>query len=425
MSFKKISHWVTNAVVLSFPSLLLLLPKVSNGIQWLLLLLALLGLPATFRTYRFLSVKEKTVLFSFLLFAVYAAISALTIGDPVRDEKLQHYMILIAFPPIFLLFKYQEGVKLKFWITGLFVGCVSIGVVAFIQKYGLFGVPAQARVSGGVGVNIIRFGDLSMTYAALAACVVWHVKNKFWIRLLMGVGGVAALAASAFSMTRGAWVAFPIYILVLCLPFLVGHGKRRVSQVLAVLFCLSFLTAAFYSTDTLGLKGRIDSAISEIGSYQEGNTQTSVGLRLEMFRAALALTANNPVFGVGVGNYRASIESLVDANPELYNPHIKTFHNPHNEFFCTLAERGIVGFVLLLMLLFSPLAIYVPQLLNPGSGDSHAVGAMGACLVLGYMAYGVTISLFTHTEFSQFYVLANALLLSIVNRPQEELVGNG
>ena len=67
--------------------------------------------------------------------------------------------------------------------------------------------------------------------------------------------------------------------------------------------------------------------------------------------ASLKAFSSSPLYGIGIGNYNMFISELQNAGD-----HPKNFPNwdPHSAFFGTLAEKGIFGFVsLLLLLLFS------------------------------------------------------------------------
>ena len=74
--------------------------------------------------------------------------------------------------------------------------------------------------------------------------------------------------------------------------------------------------------------------------------------RLELWRATLAVIADNPWFGVGTGDVDDALHArLAVMDSSLADTHKST----HNEYLAFLAAFGIVGVLLLLVLLYRPL----------------------------------------------------------------------
>ena len=87
------------------------------------------------------------------------------------------------------------------------------------------------------------------------------------------------------------------------------------------------------------------------------NDVDSLRRRGVMMSQAWNLFLKFPVFGVGVGNYKDNVDVVYERfGGRVYEPFYKILQNvyayPHNWFLLVLAENGIVGFFILLWLLY-------------------------------------------------------------------------
>ncbi|MFZ2024774.1 MAG: O-antigen ligase family protein [Microgenomates group bacterium] len=84
----------------------------------------------------------------------------------------------------------------------------------------------------------------------------------------------------------------------------------------------------------------------------------SIRRRFVMIGQAWELFTEYPIFGVGVGNYKDNVQvTYTTFGGRTYEPYYKVLQNvyayPHNWFMQVLAENGIVGFIVLMYLLYT------------------------------------------------------------------------
>jgi len=86
-------------------------------------------------------------------------------------------------------------------------------------------------------------------------------------------------------------------------------------------------------------------AVWNPGRAAQSGSAEALGVRVDMARIALALTADAPLFGVGPGQFQqASVPLVSDALIARF-PQTRVGENAHNQFLQTLAELGLVGAV--------------------------------------------------------------------------------
>lgn len=119
------------------------------------------------------------------------------------------------------------------------------------------------------------------------------------------------------------------------------------SKLLKVAATLGFLAAvglaALYGHSALnqGLK----LATHDVSEYKEGQTDTSVGFRMNALKSTLALIRDtHPIIGNGTGAFRESYENYYKTHPTIEPP----FANPHDDYIFYWAENGIFGLLALI-----------------------------------------------------------------------------
>lgn len=152
------------------------------------------------------------------------------------------------------------------------------------------------------------------------------------------------------------------------------------------------------------------------GEYRYPLVRTPIGQRLEMWRAALRIFAAHPFLGVGTGGYQEATRRLV-AGGEVA-PDTSQFDHPHNDYFDALANRGVLGFVALLMLLGVPAWEFGRALRGPGTQRMTA-GLAGLLVVIGYAIFGLTETLFIHSATITWYAMMTALFFALANTTEK------
>lgn len=157
------------------------------------------------------------------------------------------------------------------------------------------------------------------------------------------------------------------------------------------------------------------------GEYSMSIANNSIGMRLEMWRAAWHLFLQHPFLGIGTGAYQSGTRGLILAGEIA--PFAGAFDHPHNDYFNALASFGIVGFLLLLSVLLLPAWFFVRAAYG-GKHTVYALGLAGLFTVIGFAIYAITDVVFLHNMMIIWYVTYVALFVALI-QAQAEKHNNG
>ncbi len=109
-----------------------------------------------------------------------------------------------------------------------------------------------------------------------------------------------------------------------------------------------------FTEHKLSLYPRIYQTIWEYYVYSKTGdaNQKSFAQRIEYAKAALSIVKQNPVFGVGTGNWREAFRTTYEIN----NPQLKVeyYASAHNQYLNYLVKFGVAGFLLIFFLILYP-----------------------------------------------------------------------
>ncbi len=132
------------------------------------------------------------------------------------------------------------------------------------------------------------------------------------------------------SLTRGLWITFGIALLITIL-LLNFRARIRVFSVLLLLICLGYLLYFFWP--------QMQVRVAQL--FTAGGT---IGIRLILWQMSLAAFRNNPLIGIGSGQFARNYPYLL----QISNQYLPTQYwslSTHSEFLEALAETGIIGFI--------------------------------------------------------------------------------
>ncbi len=316
-------------------------------------ILALLGLVTLWRKRETLLPAEKIFLWICVAYFSMFIIAALGNGwSATQTHELgTETRFLLVIPVYFLMRRYPDCT------TWLLRGAVIGGFCLFAQAYTDVMIHHMPTAWGAYSKNII--GPFAVLIAFWSMYYFWQNKSRIhWMMsLIILLSVVAALIAAGLSGSRGSYVGFLITG-IFCILFF-----TRPRWMLASLVVMSLIGYSLYKEIDIVRNG-IDVAVGHSISYfkakdhvHDSSSDTSTGIRLEMMRTGILFVKDNPWIGIGSGNYQDKAEVYVKEGKA--NPGIAQHGYPHNAFLEVAVDKGLLGLVTLLLLLYYPAYIYI------------------------------------------------------------------
>lgn len=174
-----------------------------------------------------------------------------------------------------------------------------------------------------VGLGSNHFGAFIAHFSAVLLGL-FFLDNNRWRKILFLVTILFSLHPLFFAYSRGAYVAALVVIVFF------GLIKKRSLLILAFVLVIAWQTLLPPSV--------VERIMMTKG--ESGNIEHSVAIRFDLWNHAIDLFEKNPLIGIGFGGF------------EYAMPHGIPWKDTHNYYLKILSEQGMVGFILLLIVLF-------------------------------------------------------------------------
>ncbi len=335
-----------------------------------------------------LNFKEKVLFAAMLCLPLIIALDV-----SVRDFRFRYfdfYARFILALPIYFACR-QAVVSVKPFVTGLLIGSIGAGLLAIYQWH-------YVDASNVHGYVIkISFGNISlllgmMSLASLFLIRQYRYQKLFFISCLLAFA--MGLVASALSGSRGGWVALPFFIILFTLYF----PTQKRTKLAGIFLLTSFMAMTYHSS--AHVKSRVNLVSQEMRHYfatdMQHHTQvlqtSSIGLRMEVWKAAWLIFQEHPFIGVGSGNFNTALQEKIAAG-EVADIYI--FDHAHNEPLHLMAILGLLG-VFGYAVLYGGLLYYFYQALISPHIEAQYLGFLGVMLVGANLIFGLSNYSFGH-----------------------------
>lgn len=317
---------------------------------------------------------------------------------------------LISAPIFFMLRKLEPSALLKIRFGFIIGALAAVSSALFIPH--VWGSDQGLARIGTSFVNPIHFGDIALTLGIIPLFGLdWRrrtITDVFWTeRLIALFAAICGIYASVLSGSRGGWAAIPVFLI---LAYLTQRKALRITTALklvAVFVAISLLT--YYSIQEI--RQRIDLIYSNLHAFDHGNENTSIGIRLQLWKAALIIFFEHPLFGVGMGGFKALMTPMEQAGQLSALAADFGRQEVHSEILSRLSQLGLIGLVAILAVYLVPGWMFWRRL-STSSREARLAAHMGLAFVLGFFIYGLTVETFDLTMTAAFYALTIAVLLA-------------
>ncbi|SJM91736.1 membrane hypothetical protein [Crenothrix polyspora] len=311
----------------------------------------------------------KYIAYSYIAYLAFSIISILFFSSPLQSiDNACIFLIWLAVSPLMAILKPSS--------YALGYGCLAAVVMASLMaaiQFHFLKIDRPYGTYGAVfpGTGAIKFGDVSLLTGILAYILL----SENNLRLLGALGASLGFMVCLYAGARGGM--FAVLLCVLVWYCFIKTQKIAIRNIFIAIFFVGFIIFILNMLTDNHILSRVRVTMIEFLNINKNNFSTSIGTRFQMWRAAVIIFENNPVFGVGLNNFD-------DALLALYKQHsvprsIIIYSHAHNEYLCALATGGIVGFTITLSLFFLPMSFFKTNYHESVWAKS---GFWGVCLIV-------------------------------------------
>jgi O-antigen ligase len=294
---------------------------------------------------RYFKIIKSSLFLPMTLFLLWASFSSFwAINSHLSLMQLQQWFFALL---VFILVLNAITTKDIFKILSfIFFASVIVSIVGILQYLFDFDLIRQAvKPASFFGNKNMAIHFIVLTLP-LGLGLLLHTKDKTK-KILLSFGLSFVISYLMFSRTRSGWLAFVVQILFVLL-FLVFIRKQKIIKFKFFPMVVFILMIGFI---TFNLKINFqNTAISIAKEMSLSNTGNS---RINSWLNTLEMIKDNPLLGVGLGNWNIHYSKYHDAivKGRLFNEKSQ-LNNVHNDYLTIFSELGLIGFSLLLWLFY-------------------------------------------------------------------------
>lgn len=313
----------------------------------LLFLLGVIYLIKTYKRNKGFDLRTETKVALLFLFTIFIAMfisryrNIAFWGNPDRKEGFVIYVIYIL---LFIMASNFFKINYKIVKFIFIVPCI-ISLYGVVQYFGIdhfqkflwdmIYMPGQA-------IGTIGNANFFATYISIFLFIstALYVLKKEIIYLVYTIILFSGLIAS---QTRGCWLAYIVYLIVLLiLTFKRKNGIKKLA-ILCIVFVVAFCSLSYFKGDNVVEKASISNIT---------NSKGTVSQRFEIYKLSLKLFKDSPIIGNGPDTLRWSLlTSYFKENVEFTNEHNTFIDKCHNEILEYAVNDGVITAILYLVLI--------------------------------------------------------------------------
>ena len=210
---------------------------------------------------------------------------------------------------------------------------------------------SRSNIYKGFTANI-NIAAFSLVVKSPAALYIIFKSKKLFYKILGGILIFMIVSCLTILLSRGALIAFAFITLLMIIYSLLKKVNKNILSSAVVVFSIliSYLTFSNFIVNDQ------ENLINErITSIQIDGQDQSINERLRFYKGAFESILENPILGVGVGNWK--IESM-KYDSKFVTGYRIPFH-AHNDILQVAAESGLLASFFFLLFLVYPFYVFI------------------------------------------------------------------
>ncbi len=294
----------------------------------------------------------------FYLGYIFISAASIFFALNISEALFEWFKIFTFFITFCLLTVYLSSIKNSSDIITRTVVVFSL-IISLYGFYEIFTVTSTLGLNHQTTYSIRALSSNRNLYSQLLLLTLpftfygIYLFRSLW-RVMAIISSVFVLILITVLLTRSVWIA-AVFSLFSALVVLLFYRKyflfdKRAVRVLSIslIVAIVVILSGISIYEKYGNVKVFEKQFYWVSNYQFGSTLE----RVELWKMTAEITVDNPVTGVGLGNWRFVIPEY--GSGELRNVTGETFfQRPHNDFLWVAAETGIAGFIFYLLIFIS------------------------------------------------------------------------
>jgi O-antigen ligase len=260
---------------------------------------------------------------------------------------------------------------IKYYISAFLIAISFTEVISYLVWFELIEPFKNASVA-----NPTPFMS-HISYNPILAFAIYLVLHEIFFNKKMTNLVFSIYSFFAVSMTinmfitggRAGQVTFFIMLSILIFQIL---EKQRIKSLITIFIVIPGIFFAAYQTSNL-FHSRVNLAVTNIIKYED-NQFSGVGQRIYFAINSWELIRENPIIGVGTGDFPSEYKKINQVN----TPYLQNSTNPHNMYLLVLTQLGFIG-------LASMLSIFYYQIKLSNNSSNKFIRDVGITLPLMFL----------------------------------------
>lgn len=319
---------------------------------------------------------KNPVLWICTLLAIYLSISySIQDGSPsLLRAFLSAILVMFFIPPL-------SNKNL------LFLATLGAGCLFFNSVYQSFYLD-HSRSAGLV--NVIPYATFCSTLFLIGIyfIIINHDKKQTSLAIIIIILSTTSVI---LSLSRGVWLALTVATFAMIIYQF--SRSKKLWQYISIILIGSISISYLFKDPILD---RAQETISEINEIQRGNLNTSIGLRLQMWKASYFIAQENLLFGVG-RQHQSILNKLYDTGKVSNDLLEFQPQHYHNQLIDSMVKYGLIGTLFIILLYISPFATSIYN------KNEHSTLILGISSL--YFIAGLTDVPLNHSQTIYIYIL--------------------
>lgn len=291
-----------------------------------------------------------------LIWILFASLSSTMFSISIKFFTARLWLLVPAYLFAAILFKKKTNIKNYLW---LYILPLTIVILYTIYQHSLFDYeerPANWVVKPFYNDHTSYAAMMAMFIPVLIAFVYMKSYNTT-IRVLTFILVLIFVTAIVLSYTRAAWVSLAGALVM----FLALKAKIKFRTIVYLFLSFVVFFAVFQAVIISKLEENKQDSSNDFGDHIESITNVSTDAsnkeRINRWNCAIRMFRSKPWLGFGPGTYSFQYAPYQKQKEKtIISTNFGDGGNAHSEYLGPLAEQGLAGMLLMLLLVFTILA---------------------------------------------------------------------